>query len=112
MSEGTTRELQPGSQAPDFLLPDAEGRRFALADALKRGPVLLAFFKVACPTCQYALPFVERLARRLEGGAVTVWAISQDSPEHTAMFNREFGISLPPLFDPEDVRSRSCPLCS
>ena len=45
---------------------------------------------------------IAEIKRRLEGGAVTVWAISQDSPEHTAMFNREFGISLPPLFDPED----------
>ena len=102
MSEGTIRELQPGSQAPDFILPNAQGRLFALADALRRGPVLLAFFKIACPTCQYALPFVERLAKRLEGGAITVFSISQDSPEHTALFNREFGISLPQLFDPED----------
>jgi len=102
VSEGTTRELQPGSQAPAFTLPDADGRPFALPDALQHGPVLLVFFKIACPTCQYALPFVERLAKRFDGRGVTVRCISQDSPEHTAMFNREFGISLPPLFDPED----------
>ncbi len=102
VSEGSTPELQAGSQAPAFLLPDTEGRRFALAEALQRGPVLLVFFKIACPTCQYALPFVERLARRLEHSAVTICAVSQDSPEHTAMFNREFGISLPQVFDPED----------
>jgi peroxiredoxin len=102
LSEGTTRELQPGSPAPNFILPDADGRPFPLADALRRGPVLLVFFKIACPTCQYALPFVERLAERLDGSPVTVWAVSQDSPEHTAMFNREFGISLRPLFDSED----------
>jgi peroxiredoxin len=101
MSEGTIRELQPGSQGPAFILPDAEGRPFVLAAALQRGPVLLVFFKIACPTCQYALPFVERLARRLSGSSVTIWTISQDSPEHTAMFNREFGIKLPQLFDPE-----------
>ena len=27
----------------------------------QRGPVLAAFFKISCPICQYALPFLQRI---------------------------------------------------
>ena len=94
--------LSPGSQAPDFTLVDHEGEPRSLSSALKNGPVLVTFFKVSCPTCQYALPFVDRLQSQLEGTPVTVWAVSQDGPDPTAAFNAEFEVSLTDLFDPEE----------
>jgi|ERR1700733_5304850 len=53
--------LTTGTQAPDFELKTLEGKRFSLSEQLGRGAAVLAFFKVSCPTCQYALPFLERL---------------------------------------------------
>ena len=53
--------LKAGTSAPDFTLPTIDGKKFSLRDALARGPVLAAFFKVSCPTCQYAFPFLERI---------------------------------------------------
>ena len=94
--------LPPGSKAPDFELPDRDGAPHSLSDALRKGPVLLTFFKTSCPTCQYGVPFFSRLAPPLEGKPVTVWGISQDSPENTAGFNREFEVSMPELFDSEE----------
>jgi len=47
--------------APDFSLPLLQGGSFSLHDALKGGPVLLAFFKISCPVCQFAFPYIERL---------------------------------------------------
>ena len=94
--------LPPGSKAPDFELPDRDGASHSLSDALRKGPVLLTFFKISCPTCQYGVPFFSRLAAPLEGKPVTVWGISQDSPENTAGFNREFEVSMPELFDSEE----------
>ena len=56
--------LTVGTKAPDFSLPIiGEGGKFSLQDALQQGPVLLAFFKVSCPTCQYTFPFLERIHR-------------------------------------------------
>jgi peroxiredoxin len=49
--------LASGTKAPEFDLKTLEGKRFSFADELTHGPVVLAFFKVSCPTCQYALPF-------------------------------------------------------
>ncbi len=94
--------LQAGSTASDFTLCDARGESHSLSEARAKGPVLLTFFKIACPTCQYALPFFGRLSKRLGSGPFTVWAISQDSAEHTALFNQEFEVDLPQLFDSED----------
>jgi peroxiredoxin len=53
--------LATGTKAPEFELKSLDGKKFSLGDELARGAVVLAFFKVSCPTCQYALPFLERL---------------------------------------------------
>lgn len=87
--------------APDFALHDADGAEFVLRQALRDGPVLLTFFKTSCPTCQYALPFLDRLAARLDGGAAAVM-VSQDTPLDSVRFNDEFGLRTRQVFDPED----------
>jgi|SRR6516162_4788539 peroxiredoxin len=91
--------LSAGKTAPDFRLKSRDNKEFSLADALTRGPVLLVFFKVSCPTCQYAFPFYGRLSRTYQNKNVTMVAISQNSPEDTAAFAREFGVTFPILFD-------------
>jgi peroxiredoxin len=95
--------LEPGSIAPEFVLPDSQGQTHSLSEGLAGGPVLLVFFKISCPTSQYALPFYERLHRRLAGSSLKIWAVSQDSLDHTNAFARHFGVeTLPALFDPEE----------
>ena len=49
--------LTIGAKAPEFDLKTLDGKRFSLSDELAHRPVVLVFFKVSCPTCQYALPF-------------------------------------------------------
>ena len=53
--------LQAGVRAPEFSLPTVDGKHLSLAEALEKGPVVLAFFKVSCPVCQYAFPFYQRM---------------------------------------------------
>ena len=64
---------------------------------------MLAFFKVSCPTCQYALPFLERLHKAYGHNGVTLVGVSQNDAGDTAAFNKEFGITFPMLLD--DTRS-------
>lgn len=87
--------------APDFTLSDADGRSFRLSDAYRAGPVLVTFYKTSCPTCQYGLPFLDRLASSLAGGKGTAVAVCQDSPRDAAMFAQEFGVSVRQVFDTE-----------
>lgn len=87
--------LNAGVIAPDFTLPTTDGKQASLSDALRKGPVLLAFFKVSCPVCQYAFPFFERAFKANRAENVTVLGISQDSPKKTKDFLREYGVSFP-----------------
>ena len=91
--------LNTGVQAPPFTLPTVDGTEFELEAALKRGPVVLAFFKVGCPVCQYAFPFVERLFRAHHGAKATVVGVSQDNLRDTKAFLREYNISFPVALD-------------
>jgi peroxiredoxin len=91
--------LIAGVRAPDFTLPTVDGGQVSLREALKKGPVLLAFFKVSCPVCQYALPFVERLYRAHQSANITVLGVSQDNVHDTKAFAKEYGISFPIALD-------------
>src|ERR1700734_3602057 len=95
--------LTVGAKAPEFELKTLDGKNFSLSDELARGPVVAAFFKVSCPTCQYALPFLERLYKAYAKNGVTLVGISQNDAKETAAFNQQFGITFPVLLD--DTRS-------
>lgn len=92
-------KVQAGAVAPTFTLAGLDGRHFALADALKRGPVLAAFFKIACPVCQFTFPFLQRIYETYGGSNVSLWGISQDDAADTREFLNEFGVKFPSLLD-------------
>jgi peroxiredoxin len=81
--------LAEGAIAPDLNIGE-----WSLTAALKKGPVLLAFFKIACPTCQLTMPFLERLA-----GTAQVVAISQDDRTGTDQFRKRFKVAMPAVLD-------------
>lgn len=91
--------LTVGTDAPDFELRAMDGRRFALREELANGPIVLAFFKVSCPTCQYAFPFLERLEHAYGHKTVRIFGVSQNGPKETAAFIKEFGVTFPVLLD-------------
>jgi cytochrome c biogenesis protein CcmG/thiol:disulfide interchange protein DsbE len=92
--------LESGVLAPEINLTFLDGRKFALRDALKSGPVLAAFFKVSCPVCQLAFPYLERMFKAYgSSGKFTFAGVSQDSAADTKAFKREFGITFPTLLD-------------
>ena len=91
--------LTAGTSAPDFELQTMEGKQFTLRDALARGPVVAAFFKVSCPVCQYTFPFLERIHKAHRGENVTIVGISQNEKKDTAAFAKEYGVTFPILFD-------------
>jgi len=91
--------LTTGTKAPDFSLTAADGSKFSLREALARGPVVLAFFKVSCPTCQYTFPFLERLHKAYGGKNVTLVGVSQNELKDTSAFAREYRITFPILLD-------------
>ncbi len=54
---GSMQALEAGALAPRFTLKDADGKTHSLAEALQRGPVLLACVTESCPVGQLTFPF-------------------------------------------------------
>jgi len=93
--------LTTGVTAPDFKLTTTDGRNLSLEDALKRGPVLAAFFKVSCPVCQMTMPYLERIFKAYPSDKLTFLGVSQNDKKDTQSFAREYGITFPLGLDPE-----------
>jgi cytochrome c biogenesis protein CcmG/thiol:disulfide interchange protein DsbE len=91
--------LTQGKTAPDFSLPAMNGGKFSLREALSRGPVLAAFFKISCPVCQFAFPFLERIYQAHGNKNVAIVGISQNERKDTAAFVKEYGVTFPVLLD-------------
>ena len=89
-----------GSRAPDFELLDLGGRSHQLSDALTRGPVVLAFYKSSCPTCQFTFPYIQKIFAQVGNTAGwTLWGISEDDVQETEAFARQHGITFELLID-------------
>ncbi len=91
--------LTPGKTAPDFALPPMNGSPFSLRQALSQGPVVAVFFKISCPVCQFALPYLERIYQAYGHKSVSIIAISQNDAKGTAAFVKEYGITFPVLLE-------------
>ena len=92
--------LAAGIKAPEINLPLLKSKEpFSLNAALKAGPVLAAFFKVSCPVCQLAFPYVQRLFAAYPVRSISIVGVSQDNAADTAAFAQKFGITFPLALD-------------
>lgn len=91
--------IEGGMTAPRFSLKALDGKKYALDTLLARGPVVVAFFKISCPVCQFTFPFLQRIAERFAGKSVSVIGISQEDARSTKEFNQEYGVTFPTLVD-------------
>jgi len=92
--------LKTGDLAPDFTLPDQEGRSVSLDSLLEKGPVALFFYpKDDSPGCtRQACSFRDNYARLLEYG-VTVAGVSKDPESDHASFIGKYDLPYPLLSD-------------
>jgi peroxiredoxin Q/BCP len=96
-----TERLSAGDPAPDFTLPDADGKPVALADY--RGRKVVVYFYPAAMTSgctKEACDFRDNLAA-LNGAGLDVVGISPDKPAKLAKFRDAEGLTFPLLSDPD-----------
>jgi len=91
--------LPNGTKAQEFALKTTTGKPVVLSELMKRGPVVLAFFKVSCPTCQYAFPYFERMSQLHKPAAATILGISQNNASETQAFMQQYGVTFPVAID-------------
>jgi thioredoxin-dependent peroxiredoxin len=95
-----TERLSPGDQAPDFTLPDADGKPVALADYRGRKVVVYFYPAASTPGCtKEACDFRDSLAP-LNSAGIDVLGISPDKPAKLVKFRDAEGLTFPLLSDP------------
>ena len=94
--------LEPGSQAPDFELPDADGNIHSLSNLLAHGPLILYFYPADfTPGCTKEACSIRDIHDDITGVGLTVVGISpQDGATHRR-FADKFALPFPLLCDPE-----------
>ena len=96
-----SERLQPGDPAPDFTLPDADGKPVALSDFRGRRVIVYFYPAAATPGCtKQACDFRDSLSA-LTGGGLDVIGISPDKPAKLAKFRDDQKLTFPLLSDPD-----------
>jgi peroxiredoxin Q/BCP len=91
--------LTAGDTAPDFTLPDADGKPVSLADYRGRRVVVYFYPAAGTPGCtKQACDFRDSLTE-LNGAGLDVLGVSPDKPAKLAKFRDKEGLTFPLLSD-------------
>ena len=99
--------LMKGVPAPNFTLPDLEGKMVSLTD-YKGKVVLINIWATWCPPCVEEMPSMEKLYQELKGEPFEILAVSIDVSGAKAVlpFMIENKLSFPALIDSKgDMKS-------
>ena len=92
--------LQVGSLAPDYQAIDSDSITLILADALKKGPVVMIFYRGQwCPYCTKHLSTIQDSLKLITDRGATVVAISPQRPEYLREMVEKTGASFRLLYD-------------
>lgn len=88
--------------APDFTLPDLNGKQISLSD-YKGKVVLLNFWATWCPPCRLEMPTIEQAYQKYKTKGFEVVAVSVDAGPKSAIqhFLQELDLSFQVLLDPD-----------
>jgi len=93
--------LSVGSLAPEFSLPDANGRMVHSADLLALGPVVINFFRGRwCPYCLTELEAWHKLYPELRKRGALLVAISPQTVHQNDLLLQQHPFPFPVLSDP------------
>ncbi len=92
--------LKPGSEAPDFTLPDQDGRPRRLTDLMEGDPLILYFYPADfTPGCTREACDLRDLHARILASGLRVVGISPQSPESHRKFRKEHALPFTLLSD-------------
>ncbi|HUN46985.1 MAG TPA: peroxiredoxin-like family protein [Stellaceae bacterium] len=99
-SEAASRALKVGDAMPSFMLPNAEGHLVFSDELLKRGPLVVNFFRGNwCPYCRRTMEALETALPRIVAAGGQLVALTPDTGGHLAATKRGQGLSYDVLSD-------------
>jgi peroxiredoxin (alkyl hydroperoxide reductase subunit C) len=91
--------IEAGAAAPDFTLPDQDGKKVSLEDLRGKRTVLTFYPLDFSPVCTDQLNVYNEVLGDLEAEGVQMYGVSVDSAYAHNAFQRELGIRIPLLAD-------------
>jgi peroxiredoxin Q/BCP len=91
--------LNIGDDAPDFTLPDQDGRPTSLSSCRGQTVVLYFYPKADTPGCTTQACGLRDIAGDV--GDTTILGISPDAPAKQRSFDEQYGLGFPLLSDPD-----------
>ena len=96
-----------GQSAPAFDLPDADGKRVALIDRLKSGPLVITFYRGGwCPYCNIALRALQSCLPEIKHYGGSLVAISPELPDQSLSTHEKLNLGFDVLSDQDNVVAR------
>lgn len=91
-----------GTSAPDFQLPDLDGRQVS-SQSLRDKVVLLDFWATWCGPCREELPVMASLEKTWAAKGLVVVRITDEPPEYVQAFLKRTQQSFPTLVNGESI---------
>lgn len=92
--------LAQGEKAPNFNLPNATGQPVELYEQLKKGPVILTFYRGNwCPYCNMELRAYQEIIGEIHGQGVELIAISPQTPDQSMSIQEKHNLEYVVLSD-------------
>ena len=92
--------LETEQKAPEFTLPDQDGRDVSLTSLLKNGPAILFFYPADfTPGCTKEVCSIRDLHREISRAGLTVAGISPQSPDSHRRFREKYSLPFTLLAD-------------
>ena len=86
---------QVGDLAPDFTLKNATGKEVSLAAELKKGPVVLTWYRGGwCPYCNIALAALQNELPAIKKAGATLLALTLELPDKALTTTEENKLEL------------------
>lgn len=99
-AEITKSAKQEGEKAPEFTLPDAKGGTVNLSSELKKGPVVLAWYRGGwCPYCNIQLAAYQQILPQIEELGAQLIAVSPELPDNALSTAEKNDLKFPVLSD-------------
>lgn len=100
-------KLKVGERAPAFSLQNASGRTVSLAEYLKKGPVIITFYRgVWCPYCNLVLNAYQRILPEIKRQGSTLMAISPQTPDQSLTTREKNKLEFEVLSDKGNIVAR------
>jgi len=99
--------LKVNDSVPDFSLPDAFGHQISLKALLKKGPVVISFYRGEwCPFCNIELHSLQEALPKINGLGANLIAISPEKPDSGIVMTEKNKLTFPVLSDFKNTVAR------